>query len=189
VNELSQDIDQYWQMVVSRVEAAFPEATEEVVTFKGELTLIIRADSAVDVCTLLRDDAALSFNYMCDLSAVDMYPLSPRFEVNIHLLALPSDPQPGQGTTRLRVKIRLHEESATMPSLTSVWPSIAWYEREVHELYGIGFDGHPDLRPLLLPEDWSGTPPMRRDVPVKVEEVAFSFNRERIYRNKPFVEE
>ena len=70
-----------------------------------------------------------------------------------------------------------------------MWPSAAWYERETHELFGIDFAGHSDLRPLLLPEDWKGTPPLRRDVPVHVEEVAFSFNQERIYRNKPFAKE
>ena len=102
---------------------------------------------------------------------------------------MPQRPQPGQGTRRLRVKVRLEEHAAKMPTLSDVWPSCAWYERETAELFGIGFDGHPDLRPLLLPDDWKGTPPMRRDVPVHVEEVDFSFNQERIYAKKPFARE
>jgi NADH:ubiquinone oxidoreductase subunit C len=76
-----------------------------------------------------------------------------------------------------------------MPTLTGIWPSASWYERETHELFGIEFEGHPDFRHLLLPEHWEGKPPLRRDVPVHVEEVAFTFNQKRIYRDKPFAKE
>jgi NADH-quinone oxidoreductase subunit C len=102
---------------------------------------------------------------------------------------LSPQPRAGQGTRRVRVKVRLEEHDAQMPTLTGVWPAANWYERETAELYGITFDGHPDPRPLLLPEDWEGTPPLRRDVPMRVEEVAFSFNQDRVYGKKPFVKE
>lgn len=184
-----QELDESGQAVVAQLEEAFPHAVQEVIHFFDELTVVVDRASVVDVCAFLRDDATLAFNYMCDLSAVDMWPEQPRFEVNVHLLALPQHPQPGQGTRRLRVKVRLEEHDAKMPTLTGVWPSTAWYERETRELFGIEFEGHPDPRPLLLPDDWDETPPLRRDVPVIVEEVAFSFNRERIYRNKPFAKE
>lgn len=184
-----QDLDQYGQTVVGKIKQAYPEALQEVIRFLGELTIVVDRASVVDVCTLLRDDPELNFNLMCDLSAVDIWPQHPRFEVNLHVLALSSRPQPGQGTPRLRIKVRLEEQDSKMPTLHGVWPAAAWYEREAAELFGIHFVGHPDLRPLLLPEDWEGTPPMRRDVPVHVEEVAFSFNQERIYANKPFAKE
>ena len=191
-------LDEFGQAIITRLEKAFPQAIQEVIHFLDELTVVVDHASVVDVCTFLRDDPALAFNYMCDLSAVDMWPETPRFEVNIQLLALKSSGhlQPGQGARRLRVKVRLDAQrhGAKMPTLTSVWPSAAWYEREAHDLFGIEFEGHPDLRPLLLPDDVAQspkdtTPPLHRDVPVMVEEVAFSFNRERIYRNKLFAKE
>jgi NADH-quinone oxidoreductase subunit C len=182
-------LDELNQSTITKIQTVLPDAIQETIVFLGELTLVTDRTSVVDVCTVLRDDPDLAFNAMCDLSAVDMWPHHPRFEVNIHLLAIPALPKPGQGARRLRVKTRLEEHDATMPTLTGVWPSAAWYERETHELFGIRFDGNPDLRILLLPEDWEGKPPMQRDVPVYVEEVAFSFNRERIYRQKPFAKE
>lgn len=182
-------MDKFDRTVVAKLEETFSTAIQEVIRFLGELTVVVDRASVVDVCALLRDDPELAFNYMCDLSAVDMWPHNPRFEVNIHLLALPPQPQPGHGARRLRLKVRLQEHDPMMPTLSGIWPSTAWYERETHELFGIGFEGHPDMRPLLLPEDWEGTPPMRRDVPAHVEEVAFSFNRERVHRSKSFATE
>ena len=183
---------------VSKIQKTFPEIVQEVIRFHDEITLVVDRASIVDVCTFMRDDPDLAFNYLSDLSAVDIWPEHPRFQVNIQLTALDPRPQPGQGVRRLRVKVRLEEHDAKMSTLSGVWPSSAWYERETHDLFGIEFTGHPDLRPLLLPKDSPalGTgasgddpPPLRRDIPVHVEEVAFSFNQERIYRNKPFAKE
>lgn len=189
MNELDKVLDEFSQTVVARVEETFPDTVKDVIHFAGELTLVVDRGAVVDVCTFLRDTPDLAFNYMCDLSAVDMWPEHPRFEVNLHLLVLTAHPKSEPGARRLRVKVRLEERDAKMPTLTGVWPSTAWYERETAELFGIDFEGHPDMRPLLQPEDWEGTPPMRRDVPVHVEEVAFSFNQKRIYADKPFARE
>jgi NADH-quinone oxidoreductase subunit C len=175
--------------VVEKIEDAFPNTVQESIHTLGELTVVIDPASLTDVCAFLRDDPDLAFNSMRDLSAVDLWPASPRFEINVHLLSLPLQRPLAQAPRRLRVKVRLEEGNATLPTLTGVWPAAAWYERETSELFGIHFERHPDLRHLLLPEDWEGTPPMRRDVPVLVEEVAFSFNQERIYRDKPFAKE
>ncbi len=189
--------DAFGQTVVARLEEVFPQAVQEVIHFLDELTVVVNRASVVEVCTFLRDDPASAFNTMCDLSAVDMWPAQPRFEVNVHLLAMPARTQPAcgeprrtaHGTRRLRVKVRLEEHDAKMPTLSGVWPATNWYERETRDLFGIEFEGHPDPRPLLLPEDWEGPSPLRRDVPVHVEEVAFSFNQARIYRDKPFARE
>jgi NADH-quinone oxidoreductase subunit C len=189
MNVPDQEFDEFGQTIVTKTREAFPDAVQQVIHFLDELTVVLKRESVVDVCTFLRDDPQLEFNVMCDLCAVDMWPKVPRFEVNIHLLQLPRHHPPAQGTRRLRVKVRLEEHDASMPTLTGVWPSAAWYERETCELFGMSFEGHPDPRPLLLPEDWKGLPPLRRDVPVHVEEVAFSFNQERIYRQKPFAKE
>lgn len=189
MNAPYQEADKFGQTVVTKTKRAFSEAVQEVIHFLDELTIVVKRESLVDVCMFLRDDPELGFNVMCDLCAVDMWPELPRFEVNLHLLQLPERSQPAQGAKRLRVKVRLEEHDASIPTLTAVWPSAAWYEQEMSELFGISFEGHPDPRPLLLPEDWEGPPPLRRDVPVHVEEVAFSFNQERIYREKPFAKE
>lgn len=193
--------DAFGQTVVARLEEMFPQAVQEVIHFLDELTVVVNRALVVEVCTFLRDDPASAFNTMCDLSAVDVWPARPRFEVNVHLLAMParlhpptrhSPPatrHPPLATRRLRVKVRLEEHDAKMPTLSGVWPATNWYERETRELFGIEFEGHPDPRPLLLPEDWEGPSPLRRDVPVHVEEVAFSFNQARIYRDKPFARE
>jgi NADH-quinone oxidoreductase subunit C len=188
-SQLIEESGEFYQTVIAKIDAAFPEAVLETIFFLGELTVVVDRASVVDVCTYLRNGTGLVFNVMCDLSAVDLWPGHPRFEVNVHLLALPLRPYPEAGMRRLRIKVRLDEHDAKMPSLTDVWPAAAWYERETHDLFGIVFEGNPDLRPLLLPEDWEGTPPLRRDVPVYVEEIAFSFNQERIYRGKPFAKE
>jgi len=189
MSDLSLQMDAFSHNVVAKFTEAFSDAIHGVGYFRGELTIVVDRASLPGMCTFLRDDPELGFNVLTDLSAVDMFPNHPRFEVNLQLLALQQDAQSGQGTRRVRLKVRLEEDDATLPTLTGVWPSSAWYERETHELFGIAFEGHPDPRPLLLPEDWEGTPPMRRDVPVHVEEVAFSFNRERIDRGKSFAKE
>jgi NADH-quinone oxidoreductase subunit C len=189
MSDSSQSQDHINNKIIERIQKAHPDALQATIRFRGELTLVIDRAALTDVCAFLRDEPDLGFNYMCDLSAVDLWPENPRFEVNVHLLAMPLNPEPGQGARRMRIKVKLEESDATLPTLTGVWPSTAWYERETHELFGIGFSGNPDLRPLLLPDDWEGVPPMRRDVPVLVEEVAFSFNQERIYREKPFAKE
>ena len=177
------------ETVIATLQNAFPQAVHEVIQFLEQVTVVVDRASVIDVCTFLRDDPSLAFNYMCDLCAVDVWPKHPRFEVNLQLLAMTRRPQPGEGSRRLQVKVRLEEHDALMPTLSGIWPSTAWYERETHDLFGIDFKGHPDMRPLLLPDDWDRSPPLRRDVPIHVEEVAFSFNQERVYRDKPFADE
>ena len=188
-DEQKQNLDAFSRVVVDKIQDLLPESVKEAIYRFGELTLVVDRTSLADVCFFLRDDPELTFRYFCDLSAVDMWPEHPRFEVNVHLLMIPQHPQPAQGARRVRLKVRLEEHDANMPTLSDIWHSSAWYERETAELFGIEFEGHPDLRPLLLPDDWENTPPMRRDAPVKVEEVAFTFNQERIYSQKPFVQE
>lgn len=178
---MNQKLDKFSQTIITRLEETCPQALQRATHLLGELTLVVDRASLVEVCTSLRDDPALAFN-MCDLSAVDVWPQRPRFQVNVHLLSIPAG-------KRLRVKVCLEERMAYAPTLSGVWPCAAWYERETHELFGITFQRHPDPRPLLLPDDWDHAPPLRRDVSMPVEEVAFSFSQERIYRDKPFAQE
>ena len=136
-----------------------PEAVEEAHSFRGELTINIRANRLRDVCEFLRDDPELSFKYLADLTAVDHYPSEPRFETVYHLLSIES-------SERLRLKVRIGGENPQVDSMVPIWPAANAFECEIFDLFGIQFKGHPDLRRILLPEEWEGHP-LRKDYPVQ----------------------
>lgn len=176
-------MDEHSQAVVARLQEIFPQAVQQATVHFDELTIVVERARLVEVCEFLRDEPALGF-YLCDLSAVDLWPAAPRFALNVQLRAIPARPQ-----SQLRLTVQLDEQDAVAPTLSGVWPSAAWYERETRDLLGIQFEGHPDLRPLLLPDDWNSPPPLRRDTPAVTEEIAFSFSQERIYRRKRLAQE
>jgi len=122
------------------------------------------ADRIVDVCTALRDHAA--FNLLIDLTAVDYLPREPRYEL-VYLLVSTT------ALRRLRLKVRL-AAGTPIATVQSVWPAAGWPEREVWDLFGIVFDGHPDLRRILTPDDWEGHP-LRKDYPVQVRKTAQTY--------------
>ena len=126
---------------------------------REELTLYVESWALREACVLLRDDPACPFNYLADVTCVDWYPSDPRFEVVYHLLSISKK-------ERVRLKVRLSEESPVVDSVTSVWPGANYFEREVFDLFGVRFTGHPYLRRLLMPEDWEGHP-LRKDYPVE----------------------
>jgi NADH-quinone oxidoreductase subunit C len=123
---------------------------------RGELTLEIAPARIVSVCGFLKYDRA--FVRLSSVTAVDRYPSEPRFEVVYHLHSI-------EHNERLRLKCRIPGENPEIASVTSVWRSADWYEREVFDLFGIRFAGHPDLRRIMLPEDWEGHP-LRKDYPI-----------------------
>jgi NADH-quinone oxidoreductase subunit C len=131
-------------------------------------TLFVPADRLVEVCTVLRDDPALEFTMLSWLGGVDLLPREPRFEVVYHLLSITHN-------ARLALKVRVHEAAPRVPSVTGVWPTADWHERETYDFYGIVFEGHPGLTRILLPDDWEGWP-LRKDSPLGYQEVAFTHN-------------
>ncbi len=135
------------------------EAVEETQVFRGELTLFIRKTRLLRSCEYLRDAPDASFKFLADLTAVDRYATEPRFEVVYHLLSL-------ERTARLRLKARLAGDDPVIDSVVAVWPAAHAFEREVFDLFGIRFAGHPDLRRILMPEDWEGHP-LRKDYPTE----------------------
>jgi NADH-quinone oxidoreductase subunit C len=139
---------------------AIPPGVDEISEALGEVTVIAKRDGLVDLLTLLRDESRFAFNFLSDLSAVDLGEFaSPRFAVAYHLYSLPHN-------HRLRVKVYVDEDDAVLPSVTGVWSAANWQEREVFDMFGIRFDGHPDLRRILMPADYEGHP-LRKDFPVK----------------------
>src|SRR5271169_1364715 len=135
------------------------DAVEDVLNFRGETALHIRRDRLYDVCEFLRDEPELSFKYLSDVTALDHYPSEPRFETVYHLLSFETN-------ERLRLKVRIPGENPRVASMVPIWPAATAFECEIFDLFGIHFDGHPDLRRILLPEDWEGHP-LRKDYPVQ----------------------
>ena len=163
--------------IVARLREAFADAITRDEEINGQLIVHVDRHNLVEVATLLRDDPVLRFNHLADVTAVDflMYNpdggppgegRTPRFDVVYHLYSI-------QLNQRLRLKVAVDDDNPHAPSLVGVWPSANWGERETYDLYGIRFDGHPNLTRILMPDDWQGHP-LRKDYPVIEEEIEFS---------------
>jgi len=131
-------------------------------------TLFVPAASIVEITTFLRDEPELDFALLSWIAGVDLLPSDPRFEVVYGLLSV-------SHACRITLKVQVQEEHPVVPTVTGVWPTANWHEREAFDFYGITFAGHPDLTRILLPEDWVGWP-LRKDSPLGYEEVAFTHN-------------
>ena len=145
--------------IVDRVKKGFPESVLDVSTFRGETALHLRAGDILPVCRFLHDDPDLAFDYLVDLCGVDHYPREPRFGVVYHLRSM-------RTRLPLRLKVSLPGESPLVSSVVSVWKGADWLEREAFDLLGISFEGHPDLRRILLTPEWKGHP-LRKDYPLR----------------------
>lgn len=165
------------QLVVDKINEAVSDAIEEVQDYRGERTLFIKPNRIKKVCQLLRDDEDLQYNFLSDISADDLLPDFPRFEVNYHLHSLPF-------SHRLRLRVRVEDPDSGPATMASIWPIATWLEMEVFDLMGISFKGNKGLRRLFMPEDWQGHP-LRKDYPLGYEEVQFSFNWKEIAARKP----
>ena len=160
----------------SAVEAIQKKYNAESTSFRDQITLYIDQDKIIPACKMLRDE--YSFDILTDETAVDYWGRKePRFEIIYQLHCRDHD-------LRLFLRTSASEEDPVVPSMTEIFPNANWYEREIWDLFGIRFEGHPDLRRLLLPKDWEGHP-LRKDQPIKVEETRFSFNYEDVDPDKP----
>lgn len=144
--------------LVKKLKEKFGEAVLEASEFLGQLSIVIEAARIVEVCESLRDDAETPFNYLSDLTCVH-YPdnKATPFEMVYQLYSISKNE---------RVRLKLDTNGEGVESVTSVWPSADWLEREVYDLFGVVFRNHPDLRRILLPPDWEGHP-LRKDYPLE----------------------
>ncbi|MBZ2184911.1 MAG: NADH-quinone oxidoreductase subunit C [Bryobacter sp.] len=142
--------------LVAALVERFGEAILSGTIQNGQTILYVGASSIVAVCLALRDD--FGFNRISSVTALDWYPREPRFEVVYLLHALAK-------AERLRLKVQVGGDDPVVATVTGVWPGANWYEREVFDLFGIRFDGHPDPRRIMMPEGWEGHP-LRKDFPV-----------------------
>jgi NADH-quinone oxidoreductase subunit C len=145
------------KVALDRLLEKFPSEVLSTHADHGDETAVLKADKLVEICQFLRDDSVTAFEMLTDLTGLDMLGIrEPRFEVVYHLYSL---------TKRQRLRLRVScpsDESPVVPSVIGVWKSANWMEREAWDLYGIKFDGHPDLRRVLLYPEFEGHP-LRKD--------------------------
>ncbi len=134
-------------------------AVAEVIEFRGETTVLVPRQHLLAAAEFLASEPSLGYSFLSDISAVDRFPIEPRFEVNYHLLSI-------DHRSRLRLKVKLSGSDPVLHSVTPVWPTANWHERENFDLFGIEFEGHPDLRRILMPDEWEGHP-LRKDYPTE----------------------
>jgi NADH-quinone oxidoreductase subunit C len=123
---------------------------------RDELTITVARETIVAAAEALRQ---ASYNYLEDITAVDWYPSEPRFQISYSILSFTLK-------QRIRLVVRLDGEDASLDSITPAWPAANFYEREIFDLFGVHFGGHPNLRRIMMPEDWKGYP-LRKDYPVE----------------------
>jgi NADH-quinone oxidoreductase subunit C len=136
----------------------------------GMPALWVGRDDLLTVLRTLRDHPALQFSFLVDVTAADLAPASPRFEAVYHFACLGAAYAQASGAAearRLRIKVLIPDDDVRLPSVTSIYPAAEWPEREMYDLFGILFDDHPDLRRILMPDDWQGFP-LRKDYPVQI---------------------
>ena len=145
------------QVAVDRLKAKFGETVCAVSEFRGETTVVVKKEEIVAVCTFLKQE--LGYNFLTDLCAIDYLGQSPRFMMVYQLYNIGSH-------QRLRIKAAVEEGDGRIDTVSCVWATANWLERECYDLMGIVFNNHPDLRRILMPDDWVGHP-LRKDYPVQ----------------------
>ena len=145
------------EALATRLEDRFPD----LVVARGELTAVVDRLDLVSTMEALREDDDLAFDHLSDVSSTDWPEREPRFWVSYHLYSK-------RHHHRLRLKVGLSAEDPDVPSVTGLFPSADWQEREVFDLFGIEFEGHPDLTRILMPDDWVGSPLRKDDAPSRV---------------------
>jgi NADH-quinone oxidoreductase subunit C len=153
------DLEQH--PVVSELRATFPDDVLDIVRFRDETTIHVRREALRDIAFHLRDHPEIALDFLTDVSAVDMLRLriEPRFDVVVQLYSL-------KNRTRLRLKAGCND-GEPVPSLVPVWNGANWMEREAYDMFGIVFEGHPNLRRILLADDWDDGFPLRKDYPLR----------------------
>jgi NADH-quinone oxidoreductase subunit C len=169
------------ERTIAALKEKFGDVIEQVVEFRGETSVVVKKDAVVEVLRFLKETPDLRYTFLANLTAYDDWPDEPRFSVIYQLrnMALPAN---------LRVRARVHGDAAELPSAAGVYLNANWHEREVFDMFGVKFTGHPDLRRILMPADWEGHP-LRKDYPLGYEEVEFTFNFDEIEKKKPYAKE
>ena len=146
--------------LVTALQREHADWVTEIIEAHGEVSAIVPREHLAEVCSYLKISEAAKCDFLADLCGVDRGPEEePRFEVNYHLFSTTKH-------HRLRLKVLVNEDDLHVPTVTGVWRTANWHERETFDLFGVIFDGHPDLRRILLPDDWQGHA-LRKDFPLR----------------------
>jgi NADH-quinone oxidoreductase subunit C len=160
------------EQIKEQLEKSRTDDFESLAVVRGDLVGYVKPGRLVELCRHLRDDRDLQFNFLSMITAADFLGLrDKRFEVVYSLFSIPQH-------HRIMLKVKI-DESENVPSLTSLWDTADWQEREVYDMFGIVFDGHPNLKRVLMDDDWVGYP-QRKDFPLTYETPRFSHNRDNI---------
>jgi len=146
------------QRVLEKLKAQFSDAILESNEFRDELTVVVPKERIAEVCRFLKFDAELRYDLLADLCGIDMYTPVKRFGVLYNLYSL-------KNKHRFRVKTFTEEDDPKVPTVTGVWATANWHERETYDMFGILFTGHPDLRRIYMPEEFEHHP-LRKDFPL-----------------------
>ena len=147
------------QVVVEHLRAWNPQSISQVIEYRGDTTIVVPKELLRAAAEQCKQDPALLFNLLSDATCLDRYPIEPRFELNYQLVSIPR-------RERICLRTSVSAQHPVVDSLEPVWPGANWLEREIFDLFGIQFNGHPDLRRILLPEGFEGAP-LRRDFPTE----------------------
>ena len=146
-------------VVVEQLRSWNPQAVAQVIEYRSETTIVVPPELLLATAMHCKENPALNFNLLSDATCVDRFPIEPRFELNYSLVSIPR-------RDRVRLRTSVSAQHPVVDSLMPVWPGANWLEREIFDLFGIRFEGHTDLRRILLPEGFEGFP-LRRDFPTE----------------------
>ena len=144
--------------VLEKLKARFGEGSIESSVFRDELTVVLPKEIIVEVCRFLKEESQLEFDLLADLCGIDMYTPIKRFGVIYNLYSL-------KNKHRIRLKTFVEEEDPKLPTVTTVWGTANWHERETYDMFGVVFEGHPDLRRVYMPDEFEYFP-LRKDFPL-----------------------
>ena len=145
--------------IVNRLKNKYLNEIAEIAEFRDQVFVSVNRDRIIDICRFLRDDPEINMDYLADLCGVDYPERQYRYEVVYNLFSM-------KHRHRIVIKALVPEDTPSIDSVVPLWSGANWHEREACDMYGIVFNGHPDLRRILMPEDWEGYP-LRKDYPLK----------------------
>jgi NADH-quinone oxidoreductase subunit C len=147
-----------FEKIIEKLKSKFIDDIKEVINYRNELTIVVNKLKIPDICKFLKEDEELSFEMLIDICGLDRFQKVDRFEVVYNIWSL-------KNKNRIRLRAKVDEKDIHIPSVTSVWESADFYERETYDFYGVIFDGHPDLRRIYMPEEFEYFP-LRKDFPL-----------------------
>ncbi len=174
--ETNADAQPQERIEVTKIRERYPDALIDIDLFRGDTRILVKREFIVDICRLFKTDSDLQYNFFSECLGVDYLDAREgyRFEVVYNLYSLPYDKNGVRygKNHRIFLKVPVPEEDPTVPTVTEVYPAAEWPEREIYDMFGVSFSGHPDLRRILMPDDWVGHP-QRKDYPLGGERVQF----------------